>query len=455
MAADNVAIEEIEVEIPEDAFLRCYRRLLKIAAIINLLFGGRDSGKSYFIACILIKKCLEAVYFKCILIKKTGNSIQESQWETLKRVTKRWGMEDEFTFKTHPLTVECENGNRFIARGCDDPDNIKSIENPTDVWYEEGNQLELTDFITIASSLRSDEVEVQQWLSFNPEADGDFEEFWIYKAFYAGHEHEMYGAFSGQWEMPMPDGKNLTLSYTSTHTTYHDNPHVSPARIALLEYMGVLDPYYAMVFTDGKWGNRKNEDPFCLTYDKQKHKKPTKLDRRREVMLSFDFNVNPITCGVYQWYPETNTLRVIRAIKLSNSDIYKLCDEIIKEYKGCMFLVTGDATGRNTVALVQDGINYYTVIKNKLNLSAGQLKTPTINPKVSENRVLVNAAFKELTVEIDPVNAKELTFDLENVGVNDVGDIDKGDRANPKKRADHLDHFRYMLNTFFRWILKQ
>ncbi len=70
--------------------------------------------------------------------------------------------------------------------------------------------------------------------------------------------------------------------------------------------------------------------------------------------------------------------------------------------------------------MVQDGINYYTIIKTKLNLGQGQLKwVPSVNPKVRENRVLVNAVFVNRTVTMDPVKSKELIFDCQNVSVND------------------------------------
>src|SRR5690606_10424545 len=144
----------------------------------------------------------------------------------------------------------------------------------------------------------------------------------------------------------------------------------------------------------------------------------------------------------------------IENIKLDNSDIYKLCDYITDRYGGCLFVVTGDATGQNTSALVQDGINYYTVIKSKLRLSNGQIRVPTVNPKVKENRVLVNAVFVQKKVLLDAAKCKGLIYDLENVSVTDVGDIDKGDRKNPKKRADHLDNFRYYCNTFHKHVLK-
>ncbi len=221
-----------------------------------------------------------------------------------------------------------------------------------------------------------------------------------------------------------------------------------------MEQLYYLDPYYYKVFTLGKWGNRKNYDPFCYTYSKEKHVKATALDPRYEVKASFDFNVNPITCGLYQDYIP-GWIFGIESIKLENSDIYKLCDYILANYPNCLFIVTGDATGQATTALVQDGINYYTVIKSKLNLSSGQIKVPSVNPKVKENRVLVNAVFHSMNVALDPVKCKGLIYDCENVSVNDMGDIDKGDRSNPKKRADHLDGWRYYLNTFHRNVLKQ
>jgi hypothetical protein len=216
--------------------------------------------------------------------------------------------------------------------------------------------------------------------------------------------------------------------------------------------MASLDPYYETVFTNGKWGNRKVDDPYCYCYDDDLHKKYNVLDRRLEIILSFDFNVNPVTCGVYQHIGKE--IRCIESIKLPNSDIYKMCEYIRVNYPGYMFLVTGDATGTHTNALAKDAINYYTVIKKELGLSQAQIKVPTVNPPIAENRVLVNACLKWMDVSMHPDKCKDLIFDCKNVSVTDTGKIDKGDRANPKKRSDHLDHFRYYLNTFHKGVLK-
>lgn len=445
-------MNEVEVVIPSSVYLPCYRHLNKSTADINFLWGGRDSGKSHYIAQRLIRKCLKANFFRCIMVKKTSNSIEASQWQTVKDIVEEWGLNELFTFKKSPLSIECINGNRFIARGCDDAANLKSIKDPTDVWYEELNQLELTDFITVASTLRSNKVNIEQWGSFNPEAAGDFEEFWLYKTFFANRTDDIYKNFTGTWTIDLPNDEKYNFTYTSTHTTYLDNPYCKAARKAFLLQLQEIDDYYYKVFTLGKWGNIQVGDPFCLTFNRTKHVGPTTLNRNYEVALSFDFNVNPITCQVFQDYGGWQY--GIESIKLDSSDIYKICDYINLTYPNCMFIVTGDATGKNTSALVQDGINYYTVIKSKLNLSLAQIKVPTVNPKVRDNRVLVNAVFSTANILLDPVRCKGLIFDLENVSVNDLGEIDKGDRSNPRKRADHLDGARYYWNTFHKNILK-
>lgn len=444
-------MNDITVKIPKKAFLPCYFHLLKSEADINFLWGGRDSGKTHFIAQKMVVKCLSASRFRCVLIRKTFNSIHDSQFQAIKDVVDQWGLNDLFTFREAPLSIRCINGNGFICRGCDAPGNLKSIKDPTDAWYEEGNQLTLSDFITVATTLRSNHGDVQQWFSFNPEAIGDFEEFWLYKTFFKSYSGDIYQNFTSDWTIPTPKG-DVKFTYTSTHTTYHDNKFVRQARIALLEHLAELNPHYYIVFTIGKWGNEKVDSPFCYAFDKARHAKVTTLNRRHETILSFDFNVNPITCGVYQHYD--NAIFGIESIKLDNSDIYKLTDYIDSHYKGCMFLVTGDATGRNTTALVQDGINYYTVIKSKLRLAAGQIKVDTVNPRVKDNRVLVNTVLHDANITFDPQRCKYLLFDLEKVGVNDVGEIDKGNRNDPKKRADHLDHFRYYLNKFHKHLLR-
>lgn len=194
-------------------------------------------------------------------------------------------------------------------------------------------------------------------------------------------------------------------------------------------------------------------DAWAYCFDPSKHIGKTKISPAYEVYLSFDFNRNPITCGVFQHY--NNHIYGIEQIKLPNSNIYALCDYIKVKYGRCMLIVTGDATGQSSTALVKDNLNYYTVIKAQLNLGSGQIKVPTINPPVEENRVLVNSILHHFGFTLDGDNCKGLIFDLEHAQVLPDGSLDKTDRKDPTKQLDALDCLRYFLNTFFRWVLKQ
>lgn len=227
------------------------------------------------------------------------------------------------------------------------------------------------------------------------------------------------------------------------------NPYLKQSEIDAAE--AELDPltfaqeYLASFITE-------NLDSWAYCYKPEVHDGKTEINPLYDVKLCFDFNRNPITCLVVQDYD--NHIRCIEQIKLKNSNIYDLCDYVLAKYGHLVMVITGDATGRASSALVKDNLNYYTVIKSKLDLSHGQIKVPSVNPSLEENRVLVNSVLHNKKVTIDKDNCKGLIFDLHHARVLPDGSLDKTDRADPTKQLDALDCFRYYCNTFQRHTLK-
>lgn len=262
------------------------------------------------------------------------------------------------------------------------------------------------------------------------------------------------------WFFSTPKGKNYFYELHELGKTRHNwaswtmptstNPYIAPEEIQ--DAKETNDPLSFAQEFEAEFVTA-NLDSWAYCFEEAKHVKETGLDRSKTVYLSFDFNRNPISCFVAQEY--NNAIFGIEMIKLNDSDIYKLCEYITTHYHGCLFIVTGDATGQASTALVQDNLNYYKVIRAQLRLAPQQLKVPKINPKLSENKVLVNSLLYNYTVNLDPVKCKGLIFDLENVKILPDGSIDKTDRKDPTKQADALDTFRYFCNTFFSWFLNK
>lgn len=232
----------------------------------------------------------------------------------------------------------------------------------------------------------------------------------------------------------------------------NDNPHVTEDQWANWSNMAQR---YQDQFIKGDWSDYTDKNSlWAFSYDKVKHGGIPELNSDHPVYLSFDFNRNPICCSVIQMYDEC--ISVIELIKLSNSDIYKLCEYIKVKYSGCMFIVTGDASGKSSSALVSDNLNYYKVIMDELELVSGQVHVPSINPTLEENRVLVNSLLERFPkITIHDENAAALHFDLANAAMRPDGSINKGDRNDPKKQWDAIDTFRYFCNTFLKgWLVR-
>jgi hypothetical protein len=451
----------IEVEIDKSVYLDCYQHILPDAPgsneiDIELIWGGRDSGKSHFVAQLFTEFGMSLDYFRGLLLKKTHESIKDAQWQMIKDNAEDWEVDPLFKFVTSPLSIRCSNTNTYLTRGMDNAGKIKSLANPSHAWIEEANQLSRTDFITILTGLRSKHGKVKLYLTFNPEADTpNFEDFWIYDMFFKGHSEL---SFTDQFEIKTSVkgiDKTITFRYRSTHVTYQDNPYVSEERIAFHEMLSTFDYYYYRVYTLGLWGNQQNDSPWAFAFDRRKHVSNgttiahPELNRAYPVIASWDFNRNPICVSIIQDYD--NHARVLETIKLPKSGVDAMCTYIQTWYPGCLYMVTGDYSGETATSLYQEQVTHYKLIKHYLKLSDGQIKVKP-NPRLHKNQVHVNTILAFYKVTIHGEKAKALVFDMENVKKRADGTILKDNRDDPAQQADALDTFRYFCNIFLDWF---
>ena len=95
---------------------------------IVFLWGGRGSGKSIAAIRYLIYRALTEPHFKCILIRKVYDTIKESMFEAIKDEVINMGLESVFSFKVSPMEIKCLTGAKFICRGLDKPEKLRSIK---------------------------------------------------------------------------------------------------------------------------------------------------------------------------------------------------------------------------------------------------------------------------------------------------------------------------------------
>ena len=243
--------------------------------------------------------------------------------------------------------------------------------------------------------------------------------------------------------------KQLPEDWYYMAATIVDNPELANDE-NYMNNLKRLDPINYRRYVLGDWSAFTVDKPFAYSLDEAKHVKPCFHDPGLETILSFDFNVDPITCLVSQHESIGQGIKILKEYRLENSDIYELCTRIKSDYPNELILVTGDATGSSRSALVRGNINYYIVIRQELVLGQGQMRQPRINPSHKDSRVLCNSILSNTDIMIDP-SCKYLIEDLKYVEVKDDGEIDKSKDA---ARSHLLDCFRYDLNTFHNKFIK-
>lgn len=368
---------------------------------IIIMYGGRGSSKSVAAAKKLIYRCLSEKFFRFILYRKTHNTIKDSQWQTLKDCVDDMGLSELFTFKTSPLEVVCYNGNKFIARGGDQPKKLKSIKDPTGVWYEEEIPEE-DDFITITSSIRTTRAAyLQEVFTINPEVEGDYTQHWFWKRFFEGHDEK---TFRSTMHVDV-NGKLVERAYTCHHSTFLDNRWLPDSFAADLLSLQQTNEYYYTIYALGLWGIKLSKGTFYKLFkygvnvvqNKQGNNgKPELYDPALPLHITFDFNLNPfVTLNVWQ-------IKGKKAIQIDeiclvtpHNRTQDACREFTRRYSdhtGGLFIY-GDPNGKKEDSSTEKGYNNYVLIKRELAKFRPTERVDNLAPPVAPRGNFINTIF--------------------------------------------------------------
>lgn len=235
-------------------------------------------------------------------------------------------------------------------------------------------------------------------------------------------------------------------------STFH-NPNLQHEDIR--EYESSIDDITAQQEIYGNFVDRVG-NPFVYAFDPKRHVGRVEDDGASPVILSFDFNVEPMTCLVF--LEEDSGIKVLREYRLMDSHVADLCQRIAHDFGdespsgNRISFVTGDASGYARSAIVSGNINAYILIMQLLNLDVSQIKTPRSNPSIINSRILTNSLFARHPDLVIDEGCRFLIEDLRFVEVDGAGGIDKGA---DKHKTHLLDCLRYYFYSFHHSFIRE
>lgn len=140
-----------------------------------VLKGGRNSAKSSHIALFIIYWLMKNST-NALVVRKIGNTLQESVYEQLKWAIGLLGVNEYWKIKKNPLEmIYIPNKSRILFRGADNPLKLKSLKTSkndiTILWIEELAEFTIEEDIEVIlnSVLRAEsEVPYKIFYSYNP-----------------------------------------------------------------------------------------------------------------------------------------------------------------------------------------------------------------------------------------------------------------------------------------------
>jgi phage terminase large subunit len=359
-----------------------------------ILYGGRGSSKSDFVAKRLIYRMLTEPYFRYILVRNNYNSIKESSYQTIKDIIYDLGLQNLFEFKLSPLEIICKNGNRIIARGCDNTNTLKSVKDPCGVWWEEDLPTE-SDFITVTTSIRTSKaLFLQEIFSVNPETEGDHQYHWFWKRFFEGHDTL---SFSDKVKVEIKPDVFVDLSYTCHHSVYSDNKWCTSQFVGFLESMKKSNPYYYQIFCLGRWGNKIIGGQMYKLFTIANNTAAVQYDETLPIWLGFDFNVLPgVSCSI--WQASGKTLTLIDEIQSPppRNTTKAVCAEFTRRYPGHRsgLFICGDPAGKHADTRSEKGYSDYSIIMGALSQYRPSERVQRLAPPVTMRCNFINTIFE-------------------------------------------------------------
>lgn len=219
----------MKISIDKNIFNEAYLpHLFDYSHRYNVYYGGRCSGKSYFISDKLLILGLSEKR-RMVFLTKLTNKVEDSIWTLFIDSLIKFKMYDKCKINKSNHTVELPNGTTIKMTGLDTPEKAKTLGvNIDTIWIEEASDFTNDDIELLDGTLRGSCKTKQMYFSFNP----------------VSMDNYVYTRFGFDKSITPPDTFILK-------TTYLDNKYCDEATIKRLEALKERNPSRYKIEAEG------------------------------------------------------------------------------------------------------------------------------------------------------------------------------------------------------------
>jgi len=169
-----------------------YQQLENVRERYMIIYGGRRSSKSWSVSQLLVRLAIENRSRHIFVLRKYATTIRLSVWARIKNALSEFGWLAFCDINKTDREIRLPNGSVFHFIGADDPEKMKSVEEATDYWLEEGTEFTEADFDTLDAGLSAPvDPPPQMWLTFNPIPEIPGYQHWIQRRWFNGLKPEL------------------------------------------------------------------------------------------------------------------------------------------------------------------------------------------------------------------------------------------------------------------------
>jgi phage terminase large subunit len=228
---------------------------------INIMVGGRNSGKSFFMEQLAVTNIHNKQKYKLLVIEDVETNIGEGVKNGIEERAEEFCLDGVIASTKQPAEITHElTGNNVIFKGYHSKKQqkqVKSLNEVTAVWYEEAENITYEQFKALRMQLRGgNEEDRQLFLTLNPiNSDSFINQYFfqqqpdiVYERFKDGRPK----VFVKNIEVDL-EGEIVTIPCMVVVSVHWDNPYLTQEQRADIEELKKTDPQMYEMLAEGKF----------------------------------------------------------------------------------------------------------------------------------------------------------------------------------------------------------